>query len=90
MLSFNSSFGLWKWVEFYNDVAFLKSKNSPVFFGYENGIRFNFIHQIMEVYFPLYSNNGWEVSQGNYHEKIRFTLTANFNSIFNFIRRGVL
>lgn len=90
MLSFNSSFGLWKWVEFYNDVAFLKSKNSPVFFGYENGIRFNFIHQILEVYFPLYSNNGWEVSQNAYPEKIRFTFTARLNSIFNFIRRGVL
>ena len=90
MLSFNSSIGIWKWVEFYNDVAFLKSKNSPIFFGYNNGIRLNFAHQILEVYFPLYSNNGWEVSNGNYHEKIRFTFTADFNSIFNFIRRGVL
>ncbi len=90
MASFNSSFGLWKWVEFYNDVAFLKSRNSPVVFAYNNGIRLNFVHQILEVYFPLYSNNGWEISQGNYQEKIRFTFTADFNSIFNFIRRGIL
>ena len=90
MASFNSSFGIWKWVEFYNDVAFLKSRNSPVFFAYNNGIRLNFVHQILEVYFPLYSNNGWEISQGNYHEKIRFTFTADLNAIFSFVRRGVL
>ncbi|MDP4703454.1 MAG: aminopeptidase, partial [Polaribacter sp.] len=90
MASFNSSFGIWKWVEFYNDVAFLKSRNSPVFFAYNNGIRLNFVHQILEVYFPLYSNNGWEISQGKYHEKIRFTFTADLNAIFSFVRRGVL
>ena len=90
MTSFNSSFGLWKWVEFYNDVAFLKNRNSPVFFAYNNGIRLNFVHQILEVYFPLYSNNGWEISQGNYQEKIRFTFTADLKAIFSFIRRGVL
>jgi hypothetical protein len=90
MAAFNSSFGLWKWVEFYNDVAFLKSRNSPVYFAYNNGIRLNFVHQILEVYFPLYSNNGWEISQGNYQEKIRFTFTADLNAIFSFIRRGIL
>lgn len=90
MLAFNSSFGLWKWAEFYNDVAFLKNKNTPIYFAYNNGIRFNFVHQILEVYFPLYSNNGWEVSQQAYAEKIRFTLTADLGSIYNFFRRGFL
>ncbi|SDS20789.1 hypothetical protein SAMN05216503_2325 [Polaribacter sp. KT25b] len=90
MFAFNSSFGLWRWMEFYNDVAFLKNKNNPIYFGYNNGIRFNFVHNIFEIYFPLYSNNGWEISQGSYPEKIRFTLTGNINSIYNFFRRGFL
>ena len=90
MFAFNSSFGLWKWMEFYNDVAFLKNKNNPIYFGYNNGIRFNFVHNILEVYFPLYSNNGWEISQEGYPQKIRFTLTADLNSIYNFFRRGFL
>lgn len=88
MLSFNSSFGLWKWVEFYNDVAFLKNRNQPLYFGYNNGIRLNFVHNILEVYFPLYSNNGWEIGQPNYSQRIRFTLTTDFNRIINFFRRG--
>jgi hypothetical protein len=90
MLSFNSSIGLWRWVEFYNDVAFLKNRDNPIYFGYNNGIRLNFIHNILEVYFPLYSNNGWEISQEAYPQKIRFTLTGNISSIYNFFRRGFL
>jgi hypothetical protein len=88
MLSLNSSIGLWRWVEYYNDVAFLKNKNKALFFGYENGIRFNFVHNIFEIYFPLYSNNGWEISQKAYAGKIRFTFTGDVNRVYNFFRRG--
>ncbi|MFQ3296084.1 MAG: hypothetical protein ACI9JT_000798 [Polaribacter sp.] len=90
MLSLNSSVGIWRWAEFYNDVAFLKNKKERMFFGYENGIRLNFIHNIFEIYFPLYSNNGWEVSQESYAQNIRFTFTGNISSIYNFFRRGFL
>lgn len=90
MLSLNSSIGLWRWAEFYNGIAFLKNKQSPIFFGYENGIRFNFIHNIFELYFPLYSNNGWEIGQASYPEKIRFTFTGDLRRVINFFRRGFL
>ncbi len=90
LVSFNSSIGLWRWLEFYNDVAFLKNRGDRVFFGYENGIRFNFINNIFEFYFPLYSNNGWEIGQSAYPSKIRFVLQLNPRAIFNFFRRGFL
>lgn len=90
MLSFNSSIGLWRWFEIYNDVAFLKNRGNPVYFAYENGIRLNFVHNILELYFPLYSNNGWEVGHHAYSKKIRFVLTMNPRAIFNFFRRGFL
>ena len=90
MVSTNSSIGLWRWLEFYNGIAFLKNRNQPVYFAYENGIRFNFVHQILEIYFPLYSNNGWEIGKPSYQERIRFTLSANFGAIYNFFRRGFL
>ena len=88
MIATNSSIGLWRWVELYTDMAFLKNRNKSIYFGYENGIRFNFIHQIFEIYFPLYSNNGWELSQAAYPQKIRFSLSTDIDSIFNFFRRG--
>ncbi|WP_405607272.1 aminopeptidase [Polaribacter sp. Asnod1-A03] len=88
MLSNNSSIGIWKWLEAYNDVAFLKNKNQPLYFAYENGIRFNFVHEIFEIYFPFYSNNGWEISQQAYPQRIRFSLTSDLKSIYNFFKRG--
>ncbi len=90
MFSFNSSIGLWKWAEYYNDVAFLKNKGENTYFGYENGVRFNFIHNILEVYFPMYSNLGWEINQEAYASKIRFVLTMKPSAIYNFFRRGFL
>lgn len=90
MVSLNSSIGLWRWIEFYNGIAFLKNKEKPVFFGYENGIRLNFIHNIFEIYFPLYSNNGWEVAQESYAQKIRFTFTGDLSRVLNFFRRGFI
>jgi len=90
LVSTNSSIGLWKWAEAYNGVAFLKNRGESVYFAYENGIRFNFIHNLLELYFPVYSNNGWEVSQNAYIEKVRFTLSTDFQSIYNFFRRGFL
>ena len=90
MSSFNTSIGLWRWIELYNDVAFLKNRNQPVYFAYENGVRFNFVHEIFEIYFPLYSNNGWEVQQNAYPKKIRFTFSANLSAVYNFFRRGFL
>ncbi len=84
----NGSIGIWRWVEFYQDIGFIKSRNKKVFFAHDNGIRLNFIHNILEIYFPLYSNNGWEVSQPGYGTKIRYVLTIKPNRIINFIRRG--
>lgn len=90
LVSFNSSIGLWKWIEFYNDVAFLKNRGRNLFFAYENGIRFNFITDILEFYFPLYTNNGWELSAPAYSQKIRLVLQLDPKRIFNFFRRGFL
>ena len=90
MVATNSSISLWKWIELYGDVAFLKNRNKAIYFAHENGIRFNFIHQIFEIYFPLHSNNGWELSQKNYPQKIRFSISTDVDSIYNFFRRGFL
>ncbi|MFK5880019.1 MAG: aminopeptidase [Flavobacteriaceae bacterium] len=86
--SFNSSIGIWRWIEVYNDIGFIKNRNQSVFFAYESGIRLNFIHEFLELYFPVYSNNGWEVSQEDYSSRIRFVLTIHPRKIINFVRRG--
>ncbi len=89
VLSGNASFGIWKWLEVYNDVAVLKNKNPNPNFFYENGVRLNFIPNIFEFYFPIYTNEGLQFS-GNYGGKIRFVITTSLDRIYNYIRRGLL
>jgi hypothetical protein len=88
LTTFNTSIGVWRWVEIYNDVGFVKNKGQEVYFAHENGVRLNFIQDILEVYFPFHSNLGWEVAQPNYSSKIRFVLVIKPKKIFNFIKRG--
>jgi len=88
LTSINTSFGLWRWVEIYNDAALVKNRNNKVYFAYENGVRLNFVQDILEVYFPVYSNLGWEITQESYASRIRFVLVLKPKRIINFLRRG--
>ncbi len=84
----NTSIGIWRWIEVYNDFGWLKNKNESVYFAHENGIRMNFVNNYFELYFPIHSNNGWEIAQPNYETKIRFVFTTQINYLFNLFRRG--
>jgi len=86
--TFNTSIGIWRWIEVYNDIGFVKNKGAKPYFAHENGIRLNFIHEILEVYFPIHSNLGWELQEPRYNTKIRFVLTIQPKKIINFFRRG--
>lgn len=88
LTTINTSVGLWRWLEVYNDVGFVKNRGENVYFAYESGVRLNFIHDILEVYFPFYSNLGWELTQPRYSTKIRFVLVINPKKIYNFAKRG--
>ena len=88
LTSINTSIGLWRWIEVYNDAALVKNKHEKVYFAYENGVRLNFVQDILEVYFPVYSNLGWETTQPDYASRIRFVLVLKPKKIFNFLKRG--
>lgn len=84
----NTSISIWRWIELYNDLGLVKNKNQTPYFAHENGIRLNFVNNYFELYFPIHSNNGWEISQNNYSDKIRFVFTTKLDLLFNFFRRG--
>ncbi len=88
LFSTNASIGIWRWVEAYVDGGFVKNYNENAYFRYDTGIRLNFVHNILEVYFPLQSSLGFEPSLPNYSSKIRFVLTFSPKRIYNFIKRG--
>jgi len=88
MFTLNGSIGIWRWVEAYADAGFYKNKTFDPKFRYDSGIRFNFIHNFLEVYFPIQSSLGFEPTQSAYGSKIRFVLTIDPKRIINFVRRG--
>lgn len=83
----NGSFNIWNWIEVYGDVGFLKSKRSKERFMYDSGIRLNLVTDYFELYFPVYSNNGWEISQPRYAERIRFIAAFSPNTLISLFTR---
>jgi hypothetical protein len=83
----NGSFNVWNWVEIYGDLGFLKNKQQDARFVYDSGIRLNLVTDFFELYFPVYSNNGWEISQPRYSEKIRFIVAFSPKSLVGLFTR---
>ena len=71
------SFNIWNWVEVYGDLGLVKNSNLKEKWVYDNGVRLNLVPDYFEFYFPVYSNNGWEISQSQYADKIRIVFTID-------------
>lgn len=85
--SLNASYSIWNWIEVYGDLGFIKNNSQNEKFVYDSGIRLNLVTDYFELYFPIYSNNGWEISQNNYNEKIRFIVTFSPKTLINLFNR---
>lgn len=83
----NASFNIWRWIELYGDLGFVKNKGIDTRFVYDSGVRLNLVTDYFELYFPVYSNNGWEISQPNYGEKIRFVVTLSPKTLLGLFTR---
>ncbi|GGW32069.1 metalloprotease [Arenibacter certesii] len=75
MATINSSVNVWRWIELYGDIGLVKNRGLNERFVYDSGVRLNLLTDYFELYFPIYSNNGWEISQPQYDQKIRFVIT---------------
>ena len=87
MTSVNGSFNVWNWIEIYSDLGFLKNKGQNEKFVYDSGIRLNLVTDYFELYFPVYSNNGWEIAKPNYNERIRFIIAFSPKSLVGLFTR---
>jgi len=83
----NASFNIWNWVEIYGDAGFMKNKGQKERFVYDSGIRLNLVTDYFELYFPVYSNNGWEIADKNYQENVRFIVTFSPSVLVNLFTR---
>jgi hypothetical protein len=87
MTTINANYTIWSWIEGYSDVGFIKNKESDPKFVYDSGIRLNLVTDYFELFFPVYSNNGWEIGDKNYGEKIRFIITFRPETLINLFTR---
>jgi hypothetical protein len=73
----NASYSIWNWIEAYGDIGLVKNSNQKEQFLFDSGIRFNLLTDYFELFFPIYSSKGWEITEPHYNEKVRFVITLN-------------
>ncbi len=83
----NTSTTLWRYIMAYGDIGFIKNRGEKSEFVYDSGIRLNLVQDYFELYLPVYSNLGWEISQPNYAEKIRFIVTLSPKTLLGLFTR---
>ena len=87
MASLNASIGIWKWIELYGDVGVLKNINEKPLGFFDSGIKLNLVPDYFEVFFPLYSSNGFEPTQSRYATKIRFLFYPRLSTLSSLFTR---
>lgn len=87
MTTINTSASIWKYIEAYGDLGLVKSRGADAQVVYDTGIRLNLVTDYFELYFPIYSNLGWEVAQDRYDQKIRILFTLDPQSLLGLFRR---
>ncbi len=83
----NASYSIWKYIYAYGDVGMVKNAGVHPQFVYDSGIRVNLLQDYFELYFPVYSSNGWEIAQQDYDQRIRFIVTLDINTFVSLFSR---
>lgn len=83
----NASFNLWQWIEIFGDIGAIADRGEAPRFVYDSGVRLNLVTDFFELYFPVFSNNGLEIAQPNYEERIRFVVTVSPRTIIRLFTR---
>ena len=83
----NGSTTIWKYIMAYGDVGFVKNHGANAEFVYDSGLRLILVEDYFEIFFPVYSNLGWEIAQPNYDQKIRFIVTLDFKTLLGLFSR---
>ena len=87
LVSANASINIWQWIEVYGDVGGIRNRGENARFFYDSGIRLNLVTDFFELYFPMYSTNGFEPSFESYNERIRFVVTLSPRTLIGLFTR---
>jgi hypothetical protein len=87
MTTANVSTTIWKYIEAYGDIGIVKNKGLNPVFAYDSGIKLDLVTDYFELYFPIYSNLGWEIGQPGYDQRIRIKFTLDPQALLGLFRR---
>lgn len=83
----NASTNIWKWIFAYGDAGLIKNKGKNAEFLYDSGVRISLVEDYFELFFPVYSNLGWEPSLPDYENRIRFIVSLDLNTLIKLFTR---
>jgi len=87
MVTTNAAFNIWNWIQVYGDVGAFKNQYHHTKFVYDSGIHLNLVPDYFELFFPVYSSNGFELKDPNYSQKIRFVVTLAPKTLISLFTR---
>ncbi len=83
----NGSTTIWKYIYAYGDVGLVKNRFQDPEPVYDTGIQISILDDYFELFFPVYSNLGWEIAQPNYDQKIRFIVSLDIDTVIRLFKR---
>ncbi len=87
IITTGASTTIWKYFYAYGDLGIVKNKGFNGKAVYDTGIQVSLLDDYFELYFPIYSNNGWEIAQPNYDQKIRFDIILSVDTVIGLFSR---
>lgn len=87
IFTLNASFNIWNWIELYGDAGTYKNQGFNAKYIYDSGVHLNLVQDYFELFFPIYSSNGFELNDKNYGERIRFVITLSPKTLTSLFTR---
>ncbi len=83
----NASTNIWKWIYAYGDIGLVHNKMRGTNAVFDSGIRLSLVADYFELYFPVYSNLGFEPNLPDYDQRVRFIVTLSPKTLLGLFTR---
>jgi hypothetical protein len=88
LMTAQSATTIWRWIEGYAEIGWVKSKFQTPETHWGTGITFNLVPDFFEVHFPIYNSNGAVYANNAYPKHIRFQLSLRPASLAKLFSRS--
>jgi hypothetical protein len=85
----NVAVNLWRFIEVYTELGYLKNKGEKARYLYGSGLRLNLVPDYLEVYLPVHNHTGFEAFDKDYSSKIRFVLSLEIETLSRLFTRSL-